>query len=115
MRFVSRILTLLSSLSLVGLAHAGTPAPVAAPATAPPAAVTASAPSLNKADVEAWLDGFVPNAIASGDIAGAVVVIVKDGQILASKGYGYSDVATKKPVDPKTTLFRHAIGRGRQT
>ena len=106
MRFVSRILTLLSSLSLVGLAHAGTPAPVAAPATAPPAAVTASAPSLNKADVEAWLDGFVPNAIASGDIAGAVVVIVKDGQILASKGYGYSDVATKKPVDPKTTLFR---------
>ena len=106
MRFVSRILTLLSSLFLVGLAQAATPAPATTLPTNPTASPAASAPALTKADVEAWLDGFVPNAIASADVAGAVVVVVKDGQILASKGYGYSDVVTKKAVDPKTTLFR---------
>jgi CubicO group peptidase (beta-lactamase class C family) len=105
MRFVSRILTLAGSLCLFGLAQAAptAPAATAAAATSPPAAAS---PQLTRADVEAWLDGFVPNAIDSADVAGAVVVVVKDGQILASKGYGYADVATKKPVDPKTTLFR---------
>jgi CubicO group peptidase (beta-lactamase class C family) len=39
-------------------------------------------------------------------IAGAVVIVVKDGNILLSKGYGYADVSAKKPVDPATTLFR---------
>ena len=36
----------------------------------------------------------------------AVVVVVKDGKILFEKGYGYSDVAKRKPVDPESTLFR---------
>ncbi len=38
----------------------------------------------------------------SGDVAGAVVV-VKDGEILLEKGYGYSDVAARNPVDPEST------------
>ena len=37
---------------------------------------------------------------------GAVVAVVKDGQILTERGYGYSDVAKRTPVDPKLTLFR---------
>lgn len=56
-------------------------------------------------DVNAWLDGFMPYAIARGDIPGAMVVVVKDGQILTEKGYGYADVAKKTKVDP-TTMFR---------
>ena len=56
--------------------------------------------------MNAWLDGFVPYALKSGDIAGAVVVVVKDGQVLTERGYGYADIAAEKPVDPKTTLFR---------
>lgn len=63
-------------------------------------------PSLTKADADAWLDGFMPYSLQGGDIAGAVVVIVKNGEILTGKGYGYSDVAERKPVDPATTLFR---------
>ena len=39
-------------------------------------------------------------------MAGAVVVVVKDGQVLLAKGYGYADVAARKPVDPERTLFR---------
>lgn len=61
---------------------------------------------LTKEDSEAWLDGFVPYALQRGDVAGAVVVVVKDGQVLLAKGYGYSDVSARKPVDPEKTLFR---------
>jgi CubicO group peptidase (beta-lactamase class C family) len=77
-------------------------------ATSPGSAVAehAPAPQLTRADVEAWLDGYLPYAISSGDIAGGVVVVVKDGAVLAQKGYGYADVASKKPVDPERTMFR---------
>jgi CubicO group peptidase (beta-lactamase class C family) len=66
----------------------------------------ATAPELNRADVEAWLDGFLPYAFDQADIAGGVVVVVKDGQILLQKGYGYADVEHGTPVDPERTLFR---------
>ncbi|HTC38625.1 MAG TPA: serine hydrolase, partial [Steroidobacteraceae bacterium] len=61
---------------------------------------------LTAADVDTWLDGYLPHALAQADIAGAVVVIVKDGQILTQRGYGYADVAARQRVDPATTLFR---------
>jgi CubicO group peptidase (beta-lactamase class C family) len=62
--------------------------------------------ALTPEDVNAWLDGYVPYGIARGDIPGAVVVVVKDGQVLTERGYGYSNVAKKTTIDPKTTLFR---------
>ena len=65
-----------------------------------------AAPSLTRADLEPWLDGFLPYALRASDIPGAVVVVVKDGEVLLQKGYGYSDVETRKPVDPELTLFR---------
>ena len=61
---------------------------------------------LTASDLGAWLDGFVPYAIARADIAGAEVVVLKDGAVLFEKGYGVSDVKTQAPVDPKRTLFR---------
>jgi CubicO group peptidase (beta-lactamase class C family) len=69
-------------------------------------AADSAAPELTSADVNAWLDGMVPYAMKTGDIAGGVIVVVKDGQVLAQKGYGYADVAAKKPVDPERTMFR---------
>ena len=69
------------------------------------AAPTAGAP-LTAADVNAWLDGYLPYALKTGDIAGAVVVVVKDGEVLTARGFGYADVAARKPVDPRLTLFR---------
>jgi CubicO group peptidase (beta-lactamase class C family) len=65
-----------------------------------------TAVALTADDVNAWLDGYLPYALHTGDIAGAVVAVVKDGQILTERGYGYSDVAKRTPVDPKLTLFR---------
>jgi CubicO group peptidase (beta-lactamase class C family) len=82
------------------------PAPPAATQAPLAAESTPTTAPLTKADVDAWLDGFMPYALHQGDVAGAVVVVVKDGQILTQKGFGYADVATRKPVDPARTLFR---------
>src|SRR5271155_4589687 len=61
---------------------------------------------LTAEDLDAFFDGYMPLALERGDIAGSVVVVVKDGQILFEKGYGFADVDKQKPVDPKTTMFR---------
>ncbi|WP_158238348.1 MULTISPECIES: serine hydrolase domain-containing protein [Luteimonas] len=93
-------------------APATAPLPTSDQPSAPPAAVTTApgapdgAPVLTRADAEAWLDGFFPYALAAGDIAGAVVVVVKDGEVLLQKGYGHADIAKGTPVDPAATLFR---------
>lgn len=73
---------------------------------AAPESATSAVPELTRADVEAWLDGFMGYALPRGDVAGGVVVVVKDGEILLQKGYGYADVAERKPVDSQLTLFR---------
>jgi len=76
---------------------------------APAAAITPALPAgaaLTKSDVDVWLDGYMPYALRSGDIPGAVVTVVKDGQLLTARGFGYADVAKRTPVDPYRTLFR---------
>ncbi len=62
--------------------------------------------TLTRADAEAWLEGFLPYALAQGDIAGAAVAIVNDGEVLAARGYGFADRAAGTRVDPARTLFR---------
>ena len=54
---------------------------------------------LDSHDLEAWLDGLLPYALNSGDIAGAVVAVVKDGNILFQKGFGYADVGRQRQAD----------------
>ena len=70
---------------------------------APTAEVAAHA--LTPADLAAFLDGFVPNAIRSGDIAGATVAVVANGQIIFAKGYGFADMKTRAPVVADRTMF----------
>jgi CubicO group peptidase (beta-lactamase class C family) len=65
-----------------------------------------AAPALTADELDAFFDGYVPAALARGDVAGAALVVVKDGQVLFEKGYGLAEVANHKPVDPKNTLFR---------
>jgi CubicO group peptidase (beta-lactamase class C family) len=57
-------------------------------------------------DIEAFFDGLVPQELSRENIAGTAIVVVRDGKILFSKGYGYADVGRKVPVSPETTLFR---------
>ena len=71
------------------------------PAPSPPGTA-----ELTAADVEVFLDGIVPMQLEREDIAGVTISIVKDGKLFFAKGYGYADVAAKKPVSPAETLFR---------
>ena len=88
-----------------------TPGPMAKkPADTAQTAVQAPAANgshtLDKTDLDAWLDGYMPFALNTSDIPGAVVVVVKDGQVLSARGFGYSDVDKRTPVDGERTLFR---------
>ena len=65
-----------------------------------------TAPAMTAEDVRTFFDSLVPYAIQRADIAGGVIVVVKDGKILFAKGYGYADVAKRKPVIADQTLFR---------
>jgi CubicO group peptidase (beta-lactamase class C family) len=79
------------------------PPPAKLPAVAPQ---PSPAPALTRQDFETFLDALIPSQLQNRDIAGAVVSVVKDGQVLFAKGYGYADVTTKKPVLADQTLFR---------
>jgi CubicO group peptidase (beta-lactamase class C family) len=83
----------------------GTSAAAGNAATAPAAAKAAAQP-MTLADTQAWLDGLMPAALKMAQVPGAVVVIVKDGQPLVQKGYGYADWDRRVPVDAERTLFR---------
>jgi CubicO group peptidase (beta-lactamase class C family) len=106
---------LIATLSLVlSVVHAQGPAPsplISAPPPAPPSVPAVQsqpspAPELTKADFETFLDALIPSQLQNRNIAGAVVSVVKDGNVLFQKGYGYADVETKRPVLPDQTLFR---------
>src|SRR5690606_21022184 len=58
------------------------PAPEAAGAEAAANEATAPAVALDRARIDAWLDGLVPYLLSEGDLAGAVVTIVADGKVL---------------------------------
>src|SRR5262245_52768457 len=88
------------------------PSPLISAPSPPPTNVPAvppqpnAAPELTKADFETFLDALIPSQLRNRNIAGAVVSVVKDGQVLFQKGFGYADVEEKRPVIPDQTLFR---------
>lgn len=92
------------------LAQGPAPTPLVAPspsvATAPPLPEITLPHDLTKADLEPFLDALIPSQLQNRDIAGAVVSVVKDGQVLFAKGYGYADFAARKSVVADKTLFR---------
>jgi len=57
-------------------------------------------------EMEAFVDGFMSSQMKAGPVAGAAVIVVKDGQVFFQKGYGYEDFDKRVPVDPAQTLFR---------
>jgi CubicO group peptidase (beta-lactamase class C family) len=112
------LLVLASSVTLAALAahsQVSSPAPhkPVAPVNAAESQQATAKPApaphvLEKADLEAFFDGLVPLQMERSDVAGASVLVMKDGQTLLKKGYGYAEVKKKSPVDPDTTMFRLA-------
>ncbi len=103
MRVYFLLTTVLSAFLLAAPATAQVPPPATEAVAEVPAPAS---PQLTREDLEAWLDGFLPYALGRGKIPGAIVVVVKDGQVLLQKGFGYADLEKKLPVDPEATLFR---------
>lgn len=61
--------------------------------------------TLTADDLQAFFDDYLVTQMDDHHIAGATVSVVKDGEILFTKGYGYADVAEEIPVDPENTVF----------
>lgn len=101
------VVALLASLSL--LTACGS---TSSSASLPPREPPAGKHQLTTEDVNAWLDGKLPDALKNGDIPGAVVSVVKDGQVVTTRGYGWADTGASggQPVavDPQKSLFRLA-------
>ncbi len=58
-----------------------------------------------KQEVSAHLDDRIPELMNMYNIPGISVALIKDGDVVWSKGYGYQDLAKNKPVN-SNTLFR---------
>ncbi|NIB45102.1 serine hydrolase [Pseudomaricurvus alkylphenolicus] len=70
-------------------------------------AQAAAAPDVtNPAVVEAFVDGVVKTNMQQHHSPSGVVAVMKGGEIIFSKGYGFIDVEKRTPVDPATSLFR---------
>lgn len=68
--------------------------------------VYAAAALDNLEDVEAFFDGLFAVQQWQYHVPGISVAVIQDGQAIFAKGYGYSDLENKTPVDPYTTLHR---------
>jgi CubicO group peptidase (beta-lactamase class C family) len=64
--------------------------------------------ALVKEDLEAFFDGIIPLQLERSDVAGATVLVMRAGETLLQKGYGFSDLKVKQAVDPDATMFRLA-------
>jgi len=61
---------------------------------------------LEPAELGAWVDGFVIGRMLDEGVVGVTVAIVKDGQRIFSRGYGYDDLEAQRPVDSSRSMFR---------
>lgn len=69
------------------------------------AALAQSASDLRK------LDAYIADAVVKFDQPGLAVGIVKDGQLVWSKGYGKLDLARPEPVTPNSIFFCASISK----
>lgn len=56
-------------------------------------------------ELEDFLDDFMASEMDRLDIPGVAVVVVRDGEVLSSIGYGFADRENQVRVDPATTVF----------
>ncbi|HZD57592.1 MAG TPA: serine hydrolase domain-containing protein [Anaerolineales bacterium] len=58
------------------------------------------------AELEAFLDKVLATQMEENHIPGAAVAVVRDGEVLLAKGYGYANLEKGVSVDPEHTVFR---------
>lgn len=88
-----------SATSQPGFASASVPIKASGQVTTQPAGPT------DPQEMEAFMDDFISAQLEEDHIPGAVVSVVKDGELFFSKGYGLADLKTQRPVTTDQTLF----------
>lgn len=72
------------------------------------AAPVDASPPFSPEAVTAYGDGIMREGMEANDVAGGSLAIVKDGHVLASKGYGIARIAPQPQEATATTLFQVA-------
>lgn len=103
-RFLWIVLVLTGALLFTGCRAAATPTP-AVPGAGSNAPSQTQGPT-DPAELEAFLDHLMASQMEERHIAGAAVSVVKAGQLLFAKGYGYADLEEDIAVDPRQTGFQ---------
>jgi CubicO group peptidase (beta-lactamase class C family) len=80
---------------------------ILAPAVLPAQRPTRRAPAAFAADRLARIDRFMQQYVDSGQIAGAVGLVLRNGQVVYQHAVGWSDVESRRPMTPDA-LFRIA-------
>lgn len=86
-----------------------TPAAVAtpvAPARVVQGAKLPASQPIPAAELSAFVDGWMNDAMRREHVAGATVSVVQDGQVVLKRGYGFASLEPRRAVDPDRTLFR---------
>ena len=96
---LSRLLTIWVLVALI--LSACQPIQVVAPAASPPN-------PLDDATV-AKIEAIIQQAMTVYPIPGFAMCIVKDGQVVYSKGFGFADLASKRPVTPQSLLLQASV------
>jgi CubicO group peptidase (beta-lactamase class C family) len=69
-------------------------------------AATRAVHEITDADLAAFIGPLIEVQLTRLKIAGAVVVVVKNGSTLFARGYGYADVESRRPMTADKTLVR---------
>ncbi len=52
------------------------------------------------------VEGLFSGLVGSGEIPGAVIIVIRGGEVSFRDGFGFADIEERKPVDPAKTRFR---------
>ena len=58
------------------------------------------------------LDAYVAGAIRTMDLPGAAIAVVKDGRVIAAKGYGVRELGKPDPIDAQTIFDIASVTKG---
>ena len=64
--------------------------------------------------VQQW-EAFITDMQASFNVPGAVVGVVRDGELVYAKGFGYADTAAQTPMTPQTHMMIGSTGKSLTT
>ena len=74
----------------------------------PPPIEASALPSAGGMDqrLRGTIEGLFSGLVGSGEIPGAVVLVIRNGDIAYKAGFGFADIEARKAVDPAKTRFR---------